>query len=188
MPYHAKTIVVGCGNILFKDDGFGPIVVNMLEKYFRNESEDDFDPAVISYIENEFPSVIIDEVEKIVEGVDLTGEVKFIDAGNGATHFIFSLPDEYWEKVIVVDVVDFEAEPGTVRTFSPFEMPRDKYENVHTWSVEEPLHELSESCEVVIVGCRPECIPTPDVEMGLTDSVARSVPKAIELILDEISK
>ena len=48
MPYHAKTIVVGCGNILFKDDGYGPIVVNLLEKYFENETEDDFDPVVIS--------------------------------------------------------------------------------------------------------------------------------------------
>ena len=24
MPYNAETIVVGCGNTLFKDDGFGP--------------------------------------------------------------------------------------------------------------------------------------------------------------------
>ena len=37
MPYHAKTIVVGCGNILFKDDGYGPIVVNLLEKYFESK-------------------------------------------------------------------------------------------------------------------------------------------------------
>ncbi len=66
MPYHAKTIVVGCGNIIFKDDGYGP---------------------------------------------------------------------------------------------------RDKYENVHTYSVEEPLHELSEKCEVVIVGCKLGEISTPDVEM-----------------------
>ena len=186
MPYHAKTIVVGCGNILFKDDGFGPIVVNLLEKYFENETEDDFDPMVISYIDNDFSKEVLDEVEDIVRGVDLTGEVKFIDAGNGATHFIFSLPDEYWEKVIVVDVVEFDAEPGTVKTFSPFEMPRDKYENVHTWSVEEPLHELSEKCEVVIVGCKPAEIPTPDVDMGLTDEVEKAIPETVRIILNEI--
>ena len=186
MPYHAKTIVVGCGNILFKDDGYGPIVVNLLEKYFENETEDDFDPVVISYIENDFSQEVLDEVESAVSGVDLTGEVKFVDAGNGATHFIFSLPDDYWEKVIVVDVVDYDAEPGSVRTFSPFEMPRDKYENVHTYSVEEPLHELSEKCEVVIVGCKPGEITTPVVEMGLTKEVEKSVPEAIRLILNEI--
>lgn len=188
MPYHAKTIVVGCGNILFKDDGYGPIVVNLLEKYFENETEDDFDPMVISYIENDFSKDVLSEIEDIVDGVDLTGEVKFIDAGNGATHFIFSLPDEYWEKVIVVDVVDFDAEAGTVRTFSPFEMPRDKYENVHTWSVEEPLHELSEKCEVVIVGCRPGEITTPDVEMGLSKAVEEAIPETVRIILDEIKK
>ena len=27
MPYNAETIVVGCGNTLFKDDGFGPIEI-----------------------------------------------------------------------------------------------------------------------------------------------------------------
>ena len=32
MPYHAETIVVGCGNILFKDDGFGPFVIHKLEE------------------------------------------------------------------------------------------------------------------------------------------------------------
>jgi len=186
MPYHAKTIVVGCGNLLFKDDGFGPIVVNLLEKYFENQTEDDFDPMVISYIENDFSKDVLKEVEDIVCDVDLSGEVKFIDAGNGATHFIFSLPDEYWEKVIVVDVVDYDAEPGSVRTFSPFEMPRDKYENVHTYAVEEPLHELSEKCEVVIVGCKPGEITTPTVDMGLTEEVEKSVPDAIRLILNEI--
>ena len=186
MPYHAKTIVVGCGNLLFKDDGFGPIVVNLLEKYFENQTEDDFDPMVISYIENDFSKDVLKEVEDIVCDVDLSGEVKFIDAGNGATHFIFSLPDEYWEKVIVVDVVNYDAEPGSVRTFSPFEMPRDKYENVHTYAVEEPLHELSEKCEVVIVGCKPGEITTPTVDMGLTEEVEKSVPDAIRLILNEI--
>ena len=158
----------------------------MLEKYFENETEDDFDPVVISYIENEFSKEVLDEVEEIVSDVDLTGEVKFVDAGNGATHFIFSLPDEYWEKVIVVDVVDYDAEAGSVRTFSPFEMPRDKYENVHTYSVEEPLHELSEKCEVVIVGCKPGMISTPDVQMGLTEEVENAIPETIRLILNEI--
>ena len=74
MPYHAETIVVGCGNILFKDDGFGPFVIHKLEEYFEDK--------------------------------EMPDEVMFIDAGTGATHFIFSLPDEYWKKVIVIDVVE----------------------------------------------------------------------------------
>ncbi|KZX11896.1 coenzyme F420-reducing hydrogenase, FrhD protein [Methanobrevibacter oralis] len=186
MPYNAETIVVGCGNTLFKDDGFGPIVVNILEKYFKSENSDDFDPAIISYIENDFPPAMIERLENSFEGLTIPDNVKFIDAGTGATHFIFSLPDEKWRKVIVVDVVEFDAEPGTVKVFSPFDMPKAKYENVHTWPVEEPLHELSKNCEVVIVGCKPKEIPSPDVDMGLTEPVEKAIPEAIEIILKEI--
>ena len=53
-------------------------------------------------------------------------------------------------------------------------------------AVEEPLHELAKSCEVVIVGCKPEEISSPDVVMGLSDSVEAAIPKAIDIILKEI--
>lgn len=65
-------------------------------------------------------------------------------------------------------------------------MPKGKYENVHTWPVEEPLHELAESCEVVIVGCKPGEITSPDVEMGLTEAVEKAIPEAMECVLKEI--
>lgn len=154
MPFNAETLVVGCGNILFKDDGFGPTVIKKLEEYFEDKVMPD--------------------------------KTMFIDAGTGATHFIFSLPDERWKKVIVVDVVEFNAEPGTVKVFSPFDMPRGAYENVHTWPVEEPLHDLSEQCEVIIVGCKPKEISAPDVEIGLSKPVEDAIPKAIDIILKEI--
>jgi len=155
MPYHVKNLVVGCGNVLFKDDGFGPTVIHALEDYFKDK--------------------------------EMPDETKFVDAGTGATHFIFSLPDEYWEKIIVIDVVEFDAEPGTLKIFSPFDMPKGKYENVHTWPVEEPLQELAnQGFEVVIVGCKPEEITSPDVVMGLSKPVEDAIPKAIEMILNEL--
>ena len=101
-------------------------------------------------------------------------------------HTLFSLPDEYWKKVIVIDVVEFDAEPGTVKIFSPYDMPRGKYENVHSWPVEEPLHELAKDCEVIIVGCKPQEISSPDVEMGLTEPVEKAIPEAMDIILKEI--
>ncbi|KZX15443.1 hydrogenase 1 maturation protease [Methanobrevibacter cuticularis] len=154
MPYEAETLVVGCGNLLFKDDGFGPAVINALEEHFKDK--------------------------------EMPEDTMFIDAGTGATHFIFTLPDESWKKVIVVDVVEFDAEPGTLKIFSPFDMPRGTYENVHTWPVEEPLHDLAKTVEVVIVGCKPKEISAPDVDMGLTDSVEKAIPEAINMILKEI--
>ncbi|WP_409200353.1 coenzyme F420-reducing hydrogenase, FrhD protein [Methanobrevibacter sp. DSM 116169] len=154
MPYDAETLVVGCGNILFKDDGFGPTVIKKLEEYFEDR--------------------------------EMPDETMFIDAGTGATHFIFSLPDEKWKKIIVVDVVEFNAEPGTVKIFSPHDIPKGTYENVHTWPVEEPLHDLAENAEVIVVGCKPEEISAPDVDMGLTKPVQDAIPEAVNIILKEI--
>ncbi|MDR2829555.1 MAG: coenzyme F420-reducing hydrogenase, FrhD protein [Methanobrevibacter sp.] len=154
MPYNVETLVVGCGNVLFKDDGFGPFVISELEEYFADK--------------------------------DMPKEIMFVDAGTGATHFIFTLPDEKWKKLIVVDVVEFDAEPGTVKIFSPHDMPKGTYQNAHTWPVEEPLHELAKDIEVVIVGCKPKKISAPDVEMGLTEPVEKAIPKAIDMILKEI--
>jgi coenzyme F420 hydrogenase subunit delta len=154
MPYEAEILVVGCGNILFEDDGFGPAVINALQEYFK---------------ENELPE-----------------NVMFIDAGTSAPHFIFSLPHESWKKLIVVDIVESGAEPGTVRRFEVTELPRGAYEDAHSWSVEEPLHELSKKCEVFVIGCQPESISAPDVKMGLTNCVEEAVPLAIKIILKEI--
>ena len=53
MPYDSEIIVIGCGNILFKDDGFGPVVINLLQKYC-NDHNDFYDPAVTSYVFIEF--------------------------------------------------------------------------------------------------------------------------------------
>ncbi|RBQ22881.1 hypothetical protein ALNOE001_14690 [Candidatus Methanobinarius endosymbioticus] len=154
MPYDAETLVVGCGNILFKDDGFGPEVINALEDYFKDK--------------------------------EMPNDIMLIDAGTGATHFIFTLPNESWKKLIVVDVVEFDAEPGTLKLFSPYDMPRGAYENVHSWPVEEPLHDLAEKIEVIIVGCKPKEISAPEVDMGLSEPVKDAIPKAIEMILKEI--
>lgn len=154
MTYDAETLVVGCGNVLFKDDGFGPEVINALEDYFKDK--------------------------------EMPNDTMFIDAGTGATHFIFTLPNEKWKKIIVVDVVEFDAEPGTLKIFTPYDMPRGTYENVHSWPVEEPLHDLAEKIEVVIVGCKPKEVSAPNVDMGLTEPIENAIPKAIEMILKEI--
>jgi coenzyme F420 hydrogenase subunit delta len=157
MPYDASRLVVGCGNVLFKDDGFGPMVIHKIEEKLQNG-------------ELEQPE-----------------DTQFIDAGTGATHFIFSMPDDNWKKVIVIDVVEWNAQPGTLKYFSPYDMPKGKYENAHTWPVEEPLHDLADrGIEVVIVGCKPGEITSPDVDMGLTDPVEAAIPEAIEMIFNEL--
>jgi len=153
MPFDAEILVVGCGNILFKDDGFGPEVIYALEDYFKDK--------------------------------EMPNDTMFIDAGTGAPHYIFTLPNEKWKKLIIADVVEFNAEPGTLKLFNPFEMRKGKYEDAHSMATE-PLQELAKDIEVVIVGCRAKEISAPNVEMGLTEPVKNAVPKAIEMILKEI--
>ena len=186
MPYHSDIIVVGCGNVLFKDDGFGPILINILQKYF-NDKNDYYDPVVTSYVEEDFDKDILNEIQHKFEGVTLPASVQFVDGGTAAPSNFFPLYTEYdWKKLIVLDVVEFDAEPGTVETFDPNVMKIGKYDNPHGMTVEEPLQKISEKCEVVIVGCRPLSIPTPDVDMGLTEPVEKAIPKAIDIILNEI--
>jgi len=88
--------------------------------------------------------------------------------------------------MIVVDVVEFNAEPGTLRKFDVTEIPKGSYENMHTWPVSQPLHELSERIDVVVIGCKPGEVSAPNVEMGLTPPVKEAVPRAIQMILKEI--
>ena len=59
MPYDSEIIVIGCGNVLFKDDGYGPIVINILQKCF-NDTKDFYDPAITSYVEEEFNKDILE--------------------------------------------------------------------------------------------------------------------------------
>ncbi|MBR0271454.1 MAG: coenzyme F420-reducing hydrogenase, FrhD protein [Methanobrevibacter sp.] len=186
MPYNSDIIVVGCGNILFKDDGFGPILINILQKYF-DDKKDYYDPAVTSYVEDEFDKDILSQIQEKFEGIKLPDNVQFIDGGTAAPTNFFPLYDQYdWKKLIVLDVVEFQAEPGTVDVFDPKVMQAGKYDNPHGMTVEEPLQKISEKCEVVIVGCKPAEIPTPDIDMGLTEPVAKAIPKAIDIILNEI--
>ncbi len=37
MPYEAEILVVGCGNVLFEDDGFGPTVIGALQEHFKED-------------------------------------------------------------------------------------------------------------------------------------------------------
>lgn len=154
MAFDAEILVVGCGNILFEDDGFGPAVTGALEEYFK---------------ENELPD-----------------NVMIVDAGTSGPFYVFSLPSEVWKKLIVVDIVEFGAKPGTLRIFDVDELPEGSYENVHSWSVSQPLHQLNESIEVMVVGCQPESVSAPDVKLGLTKNVEDAIPKAIKIILNEI--
>jgi coenzyme F420 hydrogenase subunit delta len=98
MPYDSEIIVIGCGNILFKDDGFGPVVINILQKY-ANDKNDYYDPAVTAYVEDEFDKDVLAQIKEKFEGIELPDSIQFIDGGTAAPVNFFPLYEDYdWKK------------------------------------------------------------------------------------------
>jgi coenzyme F420 hydrogenase subunit delta len=146
---YPEIVVVGCGNPLFGDDGFGPAAIEELQK------------------------------------LQLPDKVKVIDAGLGAPHFIFTLlDDETTKKLVIIDIADFGAEPGSV-TILPLEaLPPGSYRDVHSWDLTEPLHRLKDRIDITVIACQPKSVAEFDLE--LTEEVKRAIPKAVRIVLKEI--
>lgn len=153
MAYDAEVLVVGCGNVLFKDDGFGPAVIQKIEENIENRP--------------------------------LPSNVMTIDAGTSAPHYLFSLPNPMWRKIIILDIANFEGNPGDIKILSKDDVPEGKYQDPHSLSVVDPLDELEE-VEIVIIACKPEKVSSPFVEYGLSESVEKAIPEAIELVYKEV--
>ncbi len=153
MTYDAEVLVVGCGNVLFKDDGFGPATIV--------------------------------EIEKQLDENPLPPNTMTIDAGTSAPHYIFSLPNPMWKKIIILDIADFGGKPGDIKILSKDEVPTGKYQDPHSVSVSDPLDELEE-VKVIIIACQPEKVSSPFVEYGLSDSVAQAIPEAIKIVYEEV--
>ena len=153
MAYDAEVLVVGCGNVLFKDDGFGPAVIM--------------------------------EIEKNLENRPLPDNVMTIDAGTGAPHFLFSLPNPMWKKLIIIDIGNFDGQPGDVVKLTKDQVPTGKYQDPHSISVADPLDDLDD-VEVVIIACQPEKVSSPFVEYGLTETLEKAIPKAIDMVYEEV--
>ncbi|MDD1679009.1 MAG: coenzyme F420-reducing hydrogenase, FrhD protein [Methanomicrobiales archaeon] len=146
---YPEIVVVGCGNPLFGDDGFGPAVIEELQK------------------------------------LQLPDEVKVIDAGLGAPHFIFTLLDEEnTRKLVIIDIADFGAEPGSVAILPLEALPPGSYRDIHSWDLTEPLHRLKDRIAITVVACQPKSVAEFDME--LTEEVKRAIPKAVRIVLKEI--
>lgn len=154
MAYDAEVLVIGCGNVLFKDDGFGPAAINKLEEQLEERP--------------------------------LPDNTMTIDAGTSAPHYIFSLPNPMWKKIIILDIADFGGKPGDIKILSKDDVPQGKYQDPHSVSVADPLDELGE-VEIVIIACQPEKVSSPFVEYGVSDCVAEAIPKALEIVYEEVN-
>jgi coenzyme F420 hydrogenase subunit delta len=146
-----EIVIAGCGNPLFADDGFGPAVIEEMQK------------------------------------LELPDNVAIIDAGLGGPHFIFTLLDPaVTRKLIIVDIADYGAEPGSVTKLRVEDLPPGAYRDAHSWDLAEPLQRIKDQIEITIIGCQPAKVTAPEFELGLSDEVQNAIPKTIQVILEII--
>jgi coenzyme F420 hydrogenase subunit delta len=158
-----EILILGCGNILLADDGFGFAVVQRLNELKETN------PKLKS--------------EK----------VGIIDAGTGASHFILSLMDESKaKKLIIVDIIDYGLSPGELTRLYPKDLPKiRKYHiDAHDMPLAGMLNDIHEKygIEIVVIGCQYKHMSAPDVCIELSDEVTAAIDKAAEMVLEELEK
>lgn len=128
---------------------------------------------------------VIEQMQKI----PLPDDVELIDGGTAGADLLDVLAER--KKVIVIDAVQADCEPGTVLRFSVDDLVRPNGVGIS-------LHELGlggalamtrqlgcEPKEVVVFGIKPK-----DMSCGLelSEQISAAVPKVVELVLEEIKK
>jgi len=128
------------------------------------------------------PAVVV-ELQKLA----LPDNVGVVDAGLGGPHFIFTLLDpDVTKKLVIVDIADFGAEPGSIATFRVKDLPPGSYRDAHSWDLTEPLQRLDDTIDITVIGCQPERVTDPDMEIGLSDEVSKAIPETVRIVLETI--
>lgn len=137
------------------------------------------------FADDGFGPAVVEELKKI----DLPKNVKVIDAGLGAPHFLFTLlaqSDEPVKKLFIIDIADFGGEPGEIAIIKPDDLPPGKYRDAHSWDLTEPIHQLKHRVNIEIIGCQPKRVTEPDFEIGLSEEVTAAIPRTVQLVLERI--
>jgi len=117
----------------------------------------------------------------------LPSNVEVIDGGTGGFELISYFSGR--KKVIIIDAVDGDDEPGTILRFTPDDLNiawRPSF-SAHQTGIEGLLHfskELSPPPEVVVVGVIPK--ETRRLSTSLSKTVKKQIPKAVAAVLKEI--
>jgi len=134
-------------------------------------ADDGFGPAVIEEMQN----------------LTLPDNVMIVDAGLGGPHFIFTLLDpEVTKKLIIVDIADYGAEPGSITKLRVEDLPPGAYRDAHSWDLTEPLQRIKDRVDITVIGVQPAKVTAPEFEIGLSDELQRAIPKTIRVILETI--
>ena len=128
---------------------------------------------------------VIEQMQKM----RLPDYVEVVDGGTAGADLLDVLAER--QKVIIIDAVGADCEPGTVLRFTANDLvrPGGVGMSLHELGLVEALTMAKQlGCEpkdVVVLGIKPK-----DIKCGLelSEEVAASVPRVIELVLAEIAK
>ncbi|MCS3901862.1 coenzyme F420-reducing hydrogenase, FrhD protein [Methanococcus voltae] len=158
-----EILVLGCGNILFGDDGFGYHVINRLNE-----------------LREEYPILNSEKIQ-------------LIDAGTGASHFILSLIDNETplKKIVIADIIEYGLKPGELKRLTVKDLPNlSKYRvDAHDMPLAIMLREINDDfgIEIVVVGCQQKNVTAPDILLELSDDVSNSIEDAVKMIIEELN-
>ena len=151
--YTKRVLVLGCGNILFGDDGFGPEVIAHLEAHHTIPEDVCVVDVGTSARKILFPILLDEQRPEHIIIVDA------VDAGR--------TPGEIFE-ISVEDIPE-----NKIDDFSLHQLP--------TSNLLKELKELC-NVEVTIIAVQVESIPEM-VKPGLSESLINSIPEACQMVL-----
>jgi hydrogenase maturation protease len=124
-----------------------------------------------------------------LQQISLPDDVELVDGGTAGADLLDVLAER--QKVIVIDAVQADCEPGTVLRFSADDLtqPDRLGMSLHELGLGQALAMTKqlgcEPKEVLVFGIKPK-----DISCGLelSEEIAALVPKVAELVLTEITK
>jgi hydrogenase maturation protease len=128
-------------------------------------------------------------VIETLQKMPMDEDVELVDGGTAGADLLDVLAER--EKIIIVDAVQADCEPGAVVRFTGDELVRsdETAVSLHELGVAEALLMTKQlGCapkDVVVLGIKPK-----DLGCGLelSEEIAACVPKVVELVIAEISK
>ena len=174
----AGVLVLGCGNPLMGDDGFGPAVAELL----LHEREAGSGKRAGAAIPSRFP-------------LPASRSLCVINAGTGSRGIIFNMVTgpARPKAIIIVDALQAGRRPGELFWVDIEDMSLEKAEDfsLHMTPASNMLFQLKKlGVEIRVLACEPKNLPEVMTEC-LSSEVAASVGRAAEMVLraaDEILK
>lgn len=153
MSYSHENLIVGCGNTLYGDDGFGPEVINYIKEH----------------------------------DIDFPGDTCVIDGATSAPHYIFTLPEEKWKNIIIIDIALMNEEIGSIKVLDLDQIhEKERYMDVHGLSATYPLHDLKDKVNIKLIVIQPENIPE-EMEMGISKTLKDKIPQTIDKTIEVLN-